>query len=696
MEPCGHCIFSNKQCHYGRGSAQLHGHADEQTSDGQIVDESAPAVHVHALSATPQQVSVPLMGPRTPSVLFRRTGHVSDAQLTVPRSGVITTSLDQETSTIVERNDIGNASQESTISLNKSRVFGKSHWTNSTLELQKTAAVLNPEDEHAIGNEDLARLKWEIGSLLQMCKSLSKAIKSHQTSMPRCDSQAYPSIAKIIVDQMVCLYATRFESAFRILHIPSFWREYEMYWSGPTETETILRLKVQLVTALGMSICPPTMDTPDLYSTARQWLYAAQDWLAGPMKKSCITIAGLQVQCLLVLARQALALGGDLVWISMGTVTRTAMQMGLHRDPSHFKRMGVLEAEVRRRLWATVLELNVQAALDAGVPPTISCDDFDTEAPSNFNDEDIDNQGEALPAHSITVVTESSLQRFLFQCLRPRLEVARIMNGITSVPSEDRYNDYIALTTSIVNACRGLGAYINNTNSPDTALFHRNFADLLLRRFILQIHRPLVGQTRTNPLYYYSRKMSLDAAMAILSPVSRNTEFAHLVLLGAGLFKNRMIHASLAVASELLMEIKEQAPLGHHLLTADVSAYRKILTEALKEGIRQSAERIRLGETNVKLHMKLSMALCQSEMAGESSSLTHHLVQSAKKSLEQSYATILERAASEGVEIEPWERGRTFEDVERTDFDPESFSMLSDFNLDDLFFLPPEFNTHVT
>jgi hypothetical protein len=209
-------------------------------------------------------------------------------------------------------------------------------------KLQKTAAVLNPETENAIGNEDLAKLKWEIGSLLQMCKSLSKAIKSHRKSAPRCDPQAYPSIAKIITDQIVRLYATRFESVFRILHIPSFWREYEIYWSSPTEAETLLRLKVQLATALGISIHPPTMDTPDILSTARQWLYAAQDWLSGPLKKNRITIAGLQVQCLLVMARQALALGGDIVWISMGTVIRTAMQMGLHRDPSKFKRMGVL------------------------------------------------------------------------------------------------------------------------------------------------------------------------------------------------------------------------------------------------------------------------------------------------------------------------------------------------------------------
>ena len=141
---------------------------------------------------------------------------------------------------------------------------------------------------------------------------------------------------------MVHLYITHFESAFRILHIPSFWIEYERYWSDPIGAETIIQLKVQLVIAIGTSIHQDTVDTTSIYSSARQWLYAAQEWLHVAMKKNRISIDSLQLQCLLILARQALAVGGDIVWISMGTVVRTAMQMGLHRDPKHFKRMGVL------------------------------------------------------------------------------------------------------------------------------------------------------------------------------------------------------------------------------------------------------------------------------------------------------------------------------------------------------------------
>lgn len=164
--------------------------------------------------------------------------------------------------------------------------------------------------------------------------------------------------------------------------------------------------------------------------------------------------------------------------------------------------------------------------------------------------------------------------------------------------------------------------------------------------------------------------MCLDAAMAILSPVPKNDEFAHLVLLRAGIFKNRMIHAPLDIASELLIEVEEQGPVEYHSPSQEPSGYRKMLMEALREALRQSTKRIRFGETNVNLHMKLSMAMRQTEVAGENSSSLRQLAQSAKGSLETSYGTIQERATAEGVDIESGGNGGMSEDFDPDDFDP--------------------------
>lgn len=176
--------------------------------------------------------------------------------------------------------------------------------------------------------------------LLQKSKLLAKTIK---TSRPtRCLQRMEPQLPKrMFADTMARLYVSHFESCFRILHIPSFWTEYESYWQDPLHVTDAIKLKIQLVIALGYSIYPESNDL-EMYSGVCQWVYSAQAWLSAPLEKNRIGICGLQIQCLLILARQCLSISGDLIWVAMGTLVRTAMQMGLHLDPSHYDDMSVL------------------------------------------------------------------------------------------------------------------------------------------------------------------------------------------------------------------------------------------------------------------------------------------------------------------------------------------------------------------
>ena len=149
-------------------------------------------------------------------------------------------------------------------------------------------------------------------------------------------------ISKTFADHSLQLYVSHFESAFRILHIPSFWAEYEHYWEHPAETVSALQLKIQLVVAIGLCLQGRSErdDSASVFhSTACQWIRDAHEWLFAPAEKDRLRIDGLQIACLLVLACQTLDFGGDIVYVTMGNVVRMALQMGLHRDPKHFSKM---------------------------------------------------------------------------------------------------------------------------------------------------------------------------------------------------------------------------------------------------------------------------------------------------------------------------------------------------------------------
>lgn len=281
------------------------------------------------------------------------------------------------------------------------------------------------------------------------------------------------------------------------------------------------------------------------------------------------------------------------------------------------------------------MELNVQASLDAGTPPNISLDDFDTEPPSNINDTDIDCHSEEIRQAPSTIVTDTSLQRFLLSHLRPRLQILRIMNGVNLEMTEA---EVVTLTSEINNACRECKNYVNTGDAAESkgAVFRQNLADLFLRRFLLSLHRPWASRTRASSLLYFSRKTSYDAATALLAP-QQSEEFTCILLRGSGIFKNRMIHVSLALASELLIEVEEN---GASSNIQEPWNYTSMLVAAVGEARRQSAQRMRFGETNVRLHMKLSIVLSQAKCTISDQPLKERMIQSAKESLELSYATI--------------------------------------------------------
>lgn len=199
---------------------------------------------------------------------------------------------------------------------------------------------MNIEKNELTDSERVKSLKSEIHVLLQKCKLLAKAIKVSRPTrcLPIIEPQ-YPE--RYLADTMTRLYISRFESVFRILHIPSFWIEYQSYWRDPASVDGATKFKIQLVIALGCSIDHESHSSEQVQSTACQWVYAAQAWLSAPLEKNRIGISGIQIQCLLILARQCLSISGDLIWVAMGTLVRTAMQMGLHLDPSHFDDLSV-------------------------------------------------------------------------------------------------------------------------------------------------------------------------------------------------------------------------------------------------------------------------------------------------------------------------------------------------------------------
>ncbi len=387
--------------------------------------------------------------------------------------------------------------------------------------------------------------------------------------------------------------------------------------------------------AIGTCFYVDPASEDQIRSTAIKWIHAAQSWLSAPIQKGRLSIDGLQVHCLLLLARQTNFVGPDLVWISIGTLLRIAIHMGLHRDPTKYPAMSPFLTEVRRRLWATVLELAVQTSLDGGMPPLISFEDFDTLAPSNIADEDISETTEALPTSKPeTSFTCTSLQIGLLKSLRGRLEVARLINHFRSNPT---YEDVLRLSSEIFDAIRESGlrirTHLSSAQGKKPTVFQCNLIEHLLRRFLLALHRPFAIKARKDPGFYFSRKVCLDQALTISSPQA-DDDFSRLIAIGGGIFREVMTHGALALCLELTTQLQED---DRNMNLQGNRVQRELIHEAIKRVITLSKERLRLGDTNVKGLLFLSMAMGQIESIEAGTSPEEGILSAAKQSAIEGY-----------------------------------------------------------
>ncbi|KIW12487.1 hypothetical protein PV08_09764 [Exophiala spinifera] len=552
--------------------------------------------------------------------------------------------------------------------LNKTRVYGRSHWTSTVCEFKWTTLRLFLTESHVeekSDNEEVKALKSEMRAMLQKCKVLARSSKVARPS--RCFScPELTNLARLprdTSDLMANLYLSKFETSFRILHVPSFLAEYDQYWTNPSAAPADLKLKVQLVIAIGSSISHKRSASAEIRSMASHWIYAAQNWLAGPLEKDRFSISGLQVHCLLILARQILCVAGDLIWVSMGTLLRTAMQMGLHRDPDNFPKMCILQAEIRRRLWATILEYIVQSSLDSGMPPLITFEDFDTTAPANIDDEEINEHTKVLPQHPRSQVTATSAQLVLLDSCRSRMKAVRCMNGLGS---KLLYDEVLALSADISNACQVSLAYTSKLKS---APFSQNMNDLLLRRFLLPLHRLFANKANTNPLFYFSKKTCLDCVMAFLSS-DLDEDFSQILRSGGGFLKGGILYMFFALGIEVVQEFQEEG-------IKNAQPHRQWLINALDKAIELAVDRLRLGETNVKMHLMLNMIQAQIQPSDNPTELSLRLGRKGLEALQTSY-NILQANAAPSHECSVNETDMTFFDT------GQDTSMSLDYRFDDL------------
>ncbi|KAK3719004.1 hypothetical protein LTR37_004567 [Vermiconidia calcicola] len=442
----------------------------------------------------------------------------------------------------------------------------------------------------------------KLWSGLQKCKSLAKVIKSRRAPpWPSTQSTALPP--RHVCDQLVGNYLRTSETVYRVLHVPTFNRDYEAMWASNSDPDHVWLLQLKLVLAIGAA----THDEQfSMRTEATHWVYEAHTWLSAPGFKSRLNIQPLQVSLLTLLAREATGVGEELNGISAGTVLRTAICMGLHRDPTRLPKMAFFAAEMRRRLWNTILELNLQSSITSGESPLFSLNDFDTDPPGNYEDEQVATT-DPVP-NSEDDLTTMSVAIALRKTFPLRLAITKFLNDLGS---HGTYEKTLHLDAELRAAYKAMRRVTSRAKPQlqELSRFGAQVMDLIVHRYLLALHLPFFGLALREAAYAFTRQVLVDTAHNIWRAVYPSdsvigslrgerfrpdeSELARLTRNGSGFFRIAATQACLVIALELRSQLQQGESLGPGPLRPD-------LLSIMEETKSWALECVEAGETNVK------------------------------------------------------------------------------------------------
>ncbi|KAI3319531.1 hypothetical protein HD806DRAFT_262489 [Xylariaceae sp. AK1471] len=494
--------------------------------------------------------------------------------------------------------------------MSKTRYFGQSHWMNGIIHFKSLLEVFEHQSKDA---------KSEAMEVLNKCKALARTIKAQRcpdiitkfgTNIPPRD----------VADKLVDAYLRTLETVFRVIHVPSFKSDYEKFWATPDTVGMPFIIQLQLVMAIGCTIYDESFS---MRKSAIQWVTEAQYWILGPPLKGKLTITGLQIMVLLTLARETASVGGDLVWIHVGSLLRSAFYMGLHRDPSRLPRMSRLDTEIRRRLWNTILELELKTSIDAGGFPAISPDMSDTRAPADLDDMDLMEDDIEATTKEGDRFTDMTMALALRDSFRERLAIYQMLNA---TPFRGTYDDTILLHGRFMTAFKSLTTKLKRYTSSERqpTSFQRRFVEVMTRRCLMSLHLPYLGPGLKDPAFAFSRKQVTEAAFKMycllfpsaaldstypLIPSGEELEIlstegddlARFAICAAGFWRLLAGQPAMMAILELQTMLQEDEGLGPSTLRPDI-------LNILRHSLPYYISRIKAGETNIKGYL-FTMAL---------------------------------------------------------------------------------------
>lgn len=329
-------------------------------------------------------------------------------------------------------------------------------------------------------------------------------------------------------------YVTTWETVSRVLHIPTFLKNGAVIAEVKSMDQETLPSHIK-EWHLAQVLCVIAMASR-LYDSGNKTapsekrseeeiskdLAMVQKWLDGLHGKGSISIHTIGARVLLLMARHANLAHSLELWRECGDIVRRCMILGLHQDPEGSEGMPKFQKEMRRKLWFSVVEMDMRFSLSAGMPTAVSSHLLNIAEILNADDSELDEEMQDYPlSKPNSTWTDALPQLALSTSVRERLDAINLLGGIINIEKDAPLILHHARILEM--ALKSLPAQFrsstkagNTSNKTLYRLFTSIMLDISIRRPLLSLYQTVALSSVSNQ-YPEAMAGALRNSLAILA-----------------------------------------------------------------------------------------------------------------------------------------------------------------------------------
>ncbi|KAL4743510.1 fungal-specific transcription factor domain-containing protein [Aspergillus similis] len=329
---------------------------------------------------------------------------------------------------------------------------------------------------------------------------------------------------KAVADRLVSRFFNSMEPGVLIFHAPTFQKEYNRFWTQPLEVSLTWLSMLFGMMCLAIRLHQRAEGEPvDAIGNPEEAcniyrLYAAYCLI----KDRYTTPSKYTIEALLTYAQCEYFRSADAQhenWVLFGIIMRLALHMGLHRDGSRYPEISCFEAEMRRRIWAFMIQGDALSSFQSGLPRMMHKGVADTKLPRNLLDEDFDESTTSLPPSRPD--TDATPLSYVIA----KSALGEVFASITDCVASTEPTTYQSIIQLDNQLNETYAAVPNHLKFRSVAQSVIDLPHIIMRRYSLEIlfqksrcilHRQHLCEGRSDPRYAKSRQICIDAAMSLL------------------------------------------------------------------------------------------------------------------------------------------------------------------------------------